>query len=474
MNLLDLAQQDLKNYVSVEYCLELIARTQDTSLSYVALFLLNQGFETQVSTYSVDKYFIVNSEDNWNWGKFENTFSILSELYDDEFKEKTVFAIDSIPNYLKNAYWKRSDLYNLDILKKLHLDFYFRLEDIRKYVRFDSSNLEKFEVVDFFSDDDVRRLLKSCIPLFLTENGLEHNLIDDFVTSALNFFECDSEKGFRISARELKSLFLDNQIITKGVSNLYQEIELDFCKNIWDENYLSILKSDNNYEVDYLNFDEFCERNFNDIYPLNEDYPLFYKNETFTVQEAACLISGYDPISVDDKSSYIPWRNKNPKYVQAENWMHSLVRGGLFDEIYTDFYVIKSKKLKQYLLENREIIAGFNCDKFYETSKFMSIDDNKIIQADEELTKLRNEIEKLKSETKCFSHQALDEKSPNYAPELKLAIEAWEAKYIKNQFPHKEHTPAVTSFLKNQGYDNSRLIQRICAITNPKKNIKNQ
>lgn len=68
-------------------------------------------------------------------------------------------------------------------------------------------------------------------------------------------------------------------------------------------------------------------------------------------------------------------------------------------------------------------------------------------------------------------HPALDINNPNHAPELLLAIKAWEAKYINNEYPHKEHTPAIETILKNNGVENSRLKARIAAITNPNKKI---
>ena len=57
----------------------------------------------------------------------------------------------------------------------------------------------------------------------------------------------------------------------------------------------------------------------------------------------------------------------------------------------------------------------------------------------------------------------------NHAPELLIAIEAWEAKYLNNEYPHHEHTPAITRILENKNIKQVNLVKRICAITNPKK-----
>ena len=66
-------------------------------------------------------------------------------------------------------------------------------------------------------------------------------------------------------------------------------------------------------------------------------------------------------------------------------------------------------------------------------------------------------------------HPSLDPAHKNHAPELLLAVQAWEAKYLKNEYPHQEHTPAITNILKNKNVTQVNLVKRICAITNPKK-----
>ena len=66
-------------------------------------------------------------------------------------------------------------------------------------------------------------------------------------------------------------------------------------------------------------------------------------------------------------------------------------------------------------------------------------------------------------------HPSLDPAHKNHAPELLLAVQAWEAKYLENEYPHQEHTPAITNILKNKKVTQVNLVKRICAITNPKK-----
>jgi hypothetical protein len=72
-------------------------------------------------------------------------------------------------------------------------------------------------------------------------------------------------------------------------------------------------------------------------------------------------------------------------------------------------------------------------------------------------------------QTNIEVHPSLNPSHPSHAPELLLAIQAWEAKYINNEYPHQEHTPAIKTILKNKGISNTRLLDRVSAITNPNK-----
>lgn len=72
-------------------------------------------------------------------------------------------------------------------------------------------------------------------------------------------------------------------------------------------------------------------------------------------------------------------------------------------------------------------------------------------------------------EVNMTSHPALDINNPNHAPELLLAVRAWESKYIEDKYRNKSHSQSIELFLKGEGYTETRLTQRISAITNPNK-----
>ena len=132
LKLIDLAKKNLEEYISVKDVLELIADTQQTPLSFVATFLISQGFETDIPTYDADRFFVIHSNDSYNWGKFEYTNDILANLADNnEYNDSFIFNEHNPPEKLKNTYWKRSELYNLNLIKSLSIDSYFRAQDIR-------------------------------------------------------------------------------------------------------------------------------------------------------------------------------------------------------------------------------------------------------------------------------------------------------------------------------------------------------
>lgn len=209
MKLIELAKKNLQEYISVKETLELISTTQQTPLSYVATFLISQSFETNIPTYDADKYYSIHSNDDWNWGVFQYTNSILSNLADNEiYKDAFTFSGNDLPENLENTYWKRKELYNLELIKNLSLDFYFRVQDIKIIAQYTSFDSKEFESKELFSDSDVKKLLKNGISSYMLGSAEKYNLIDDFVLSSLGFFECNFDKGFEIKRDDLKKIFL--------------------------------------------------------------------------------------------------------------------------------------------------------------------------------------------------------------------------------------------------------------------------
>ncbi len=202
-----------------------------------------------------------------------------------------------------------------------------------------------------------------------------------------------------------------------------------------------------------------------------------YKSPLLTLHEAACIVSDFDPETVDRCRNDTNFSQNFAQYLRALSFLDACVGAG---EIAYDFSTggtIDALQLKKYLARENIIIAGFNDDlQCAEIEKNTDTNNIELQQLKQENEKLKAEIEKLKQaqiqqepDLEIEVHPSLNPNHPNHAPELLLAVQAWEYKYLNNEYPHQEHTPAITNILKNKNVTQVNLVKRICAITNPKK-----
>ncbi|USA54559.1 hypothetical protein NDN13_05025 [Acinetobacter sp. C32I] len=110
-------------------------------------------------------------------------------------------------------------------------------------------------------------------------------------------------------------------------------------------------------------------------------------------------------------------------------------------------------------------VIGHATTEHYQQQRDQLLLENEKLKA--ELLRAQEHIKQLEQQGSS-EHPSLDRDHPNHAPELLLAIQAWESKYIHNEYPHHDHTPAIKAFLNKSGYTGTRLQDRIAAITNPK------
>lgn len=364
MKLLDLAKKNLQEYISVREVLELIAITQQTPISYVAVFLISQNFDANISTYDVDRFFIVNSNDDFNWGVFPYTNSILSNLADNEiYKDAFTFSGNDLPENLENTYWKRKELYNLELIKNLSLDFYFRVQDIKIIAQHTSFDSKEFESKELFSDSDVKKLLKNGISSYMPGSAEKYNLIDDFVLSSLGFFECNFDNGFEIKRDDLEKLFFDNQIIIKGFNDFSPKSHQSNNKNIWDANYLNLQLNDypDSAIIDIdLSFYEpgNLDSESEQTHTETKEIPLFYLNDTLTVIEASCIISGDNPaeiIAIQDNQTLLA---SYERFINAKSLVDSAIKLRTLTK-YTDIDIL-TYEFKTFLKSRKIIVDGFN------------------------------------------------------------------------------------------------------------------
>ncbi len=284
---------------------------------------------------------------------------------------------------------------------------------------------------------------------------------------------------------------------------------------IWDQCYLNIQQEDAPPKAELLedqvvyDFNVF-EESGSSFESWTEDqqttnYPLFYKNDTFTVQEAACLISGYDPIIVGNAYKKLVWLRENPDYDKAINFIYAFVRGGLFEETDSGEFVIKSEKLKDLLFEKDILIEGFN-DYHLPTKEYQLLERIELLReelekekahsmkldlslleeqvnfekSERENQKLKVKIQELTAEqmnihtsTQCTKLDLLslifDESATDrYAPDLVLSIKLWKAIYIDNPKNDSHSNKANNWISMNTDYELTRpSATKLREITNP-------
>ncbi|ENW84062.1 hypothetical protein F908_00967 [Acinetobacter sp. NIPH 284] len=236
------------------------------------------------------------------------------------------------------------------------------------------------------------------------------------------------------------------------------------------------------------------ELNKDELKPKTFEPPLFYLNDTFSLIEASCLLSGDSPIQINRCFNDTNFDQNHHNFNEAYNFINSAIWAGSLPE-----NLIPSHQLKLYLQSKGKIIEGFNDNLPIQEpigcgNPTIQQNEPNIENLNAEISRLRKEIEdrdktaielqnrisELESQlSDALSknipsinnelHPSLDPAHKNHAPELLLAVQAWEAKYLENEYPHQEHTPAITNILKNKNVTQVNLVKRICAITNPKK-----
>ncbi|WP_426454829.1 hypothetical protein ACPF64_17520 [Acinetobacter sp. KB005] len=458
MGLLNLIKEDeTYKYISLKEAINLLAEKTTSNIYEVAVYLLNKSVESYIDCYirGIDHKIHVSSAgryDGSGWNGENYAFDILKRI----IKNGDGQAPSSIHNFstynkeCEEVFWNRTDFFNLDGIKSLNL---LGSEEVTK----DRQQL-------YIWDQKY---------LTIQENDVPH----------FELFEDQFIYGFEF-----------------GIIN-----ESEIPHELWD------------YEEQ------------------TKKYPLYYKNDTFTATEAACLISGYDPTLIGHKANKVVWRKENPVFDKAINFIYSAVRGDLFEEVSSGLFIIKSAQLKDFLKSKKIVIEGFNdveedsfrndeiiyvdnndlemlikeneqlhdnLAKFEEIRMIALNAQNEVVSLTEENQELERNVSNLKNALlwiehekyeleaevkilqekiekegqinqidKCdqLIHPSLNKNTASFAPELLIAIEAWEAKYLHNEYPYQEHTPAITNILKKRNITQVNLVKRICAITNPKK-----
>jgi hypothetical protein len=186
-------------------------------------------------------------------------------------------------------------------------------------------------------------------------------------------------------------------------------------------------------------------------------------------------LSGDSPIQINRCFNDTNFDQNHHNFNEAYNFINSAIWAGSLLE-----NLIPSHQLKLYLQSKGKIIEGFNDNLPIQEpigcgNPTIQQNEPNIESLNAEISRLRKEIEdrdktaielqnrisELESQlSDALSknipsinnelHPSLDPAHKNHAPELLLAVQAWEAKYLENEYPHQEHTPAITNILKTK------------------------
>lgn len=252
-----------------------------------------------------------------------------------------------------------------------------------------------------------------------------------------------------------------------------------------------------NTELLNIPFDEAIKKAENDLEKVSILYPTINYTEShlrplfiadfFTIVEAACLISGDDPVKMNTliESGDLNYKSHYANHSQAVKTIERAILAKNL-ELKSDY--ITRESLQNYLLNKGLTIQNFNADIAMELLSKSKSAEQKAMEHYQQHDQLLLENEKLKAELLRVQerikqieqqgnavHPSLDKNHQNHAPELKLAFELWEEIYVNGRYV-ESHSKSVEQLLCERGYevrstktyDLTNLAKRIIAITNKK------
>lgn len=404
MSLLNLIKVDeTSKYISLKEVINLLAEKTESNIFEVAVYLLNQNTESSIDCYvrGIDYKLHISSSARYDcqgWVGDNMAFVCLQRIAEN----KSVFGIpqrivehSTYSKKCEEAFWKRTDFFNLECIKTLNL----------------------------FTPEE---------------------------------FSSDRQQQY-----------------------------------IWDKSYLSIQQSDVPTQIEYadLRLNEIdMPLDFDDDNPI-EEIPLFYLNDTVTILEAACMLSGDDLFLIKRCLNDTNFDQNYPRFNEAYNFINSAIYAESLPE-----EPIPSDQLKKYLAEKGKIIKGFNkpvksasndlvdaatvgqalqehylkhSDELLKENEYLNI---LLKEKNIELARLRESqsIHQQDLINQLYDYSAIE----RYAPDLVHAIKLWEHLYINNPKGDSHSNMSNQWLANNTGYDLTQVggkpsMERIREIATP-------
>lgn len=215
-------------------------------------------------------------------------------------------------------------------------------------------------------------------------------------------------------------------------------------------------------------------KNITDVKP---ETPILFKNEFFSLIDAACIIANENPVLINNAWDDDNFSIKFPKFVEAHNFVRSIYLTSNLKDVEAPLFL--AHELKQ-LFANKDIfIEGFNenVEKIELETELYELRKEKISLLKENVA-LESKLQELEN-TKVYLETTMKENclpftgdDPNFPIELSLANFIWSEIYINKIFPQKySHEQATAELFKTMNFSNipltEKLKDRLKSVTTP-------
>ncbi len=243
MKLLELAKRNLIDYVNVIELIEYIASEHETPTDEVALFLLNQKVDTELSSYECNSSYLIFDHDHFNHGHFTKTLALLNDVKDHASIIYDQITIDYLVNEYKNYYWKISEILDLQVFKELNVSYYIQRNMIQQIVKYRGHKFHLFER-ETLNKSEIAQIL----------SGVTIHPYDSPEKTDKNYLAClkfinDSEvlsltSDYSTIGKEDFIVFLNSQNIVIDGYNIAPVAEPEQAKYVWDTQYTSLVSNE--------------------------------------------------------------------------------------------------------------------------------------------------------------------------------------------------------------------------------------
>lgn len=249
---------------------------------------------------------------------------------------------------------KKIDYSVSDIARRLLLDGFNKIARM-----FKMNDYEKIEIFCSEKDfEDNYSITTEFLKLAISTSGTF-----DYIQTDTYGNEHENTKGDWFDFYWLKSDFFNFVSIKKiGISEEYYEnyLQANSQENLYDFIAQQAIHEQN--EIAKEDARRISQRFFKEQEELNStertvtsSIPLFYLNDSFSIIEASCLISGDDPIQINRCINDTNFDQNHPKFSEAYNFIHSAICVGILPKSR-----IPADQLKAHFKNKGRIIQGFN------------------------------------------------------------------------------------------------------------------